>query len=61
MPLSFSIHHGLAWHTHGGVAGEEGGEAKSSRASCVRIAAICVLFEEMIRVYFIARKGCQPL
>lgn len=61
MPLHFSIHHGLAWHAHGGVAGGAGGEAESAGASCERIAAICVLFEEMIRVYFIARKGCQPL
>jgi len=38
-----------------------GEEAKSARPSCERIAAICVLFEEMIRVYFIARKGCQAL
>lgn len=60
VPLCFSIHHGLAWHAHGRVAGGRG-KASQHRASCERTAAICVLFEEMIRVYFIARKGCQPL
>lgn len=67
VPLCFSIHHGLAWHAHGRVAGGEWGAGRGERkishhrVFCECTAALCVLFEEMIRVYFIARKGCQPL
>lgn len=38
-----------------------GGKSASTESFVNALLLFCVLFEEMIRVYFIARKGCQPL